>query len=50
MNSFMYNIVTALGTVLVLIAISIVSIGYLWQLVKPTVERTELQYYKSLKE
>lgn len=40
----MFNqIVLAVGTVLILLAISIVSVGYLWHLLKPAVERAELK-------
>lgn len=42
------TLMIALGSVLLLIALSIASVGYIWHLVKPTVENTELQYYKDL--
>jgi hypothetical protein len=46
MRDIIYTMALALGTVLIIMAITIASIGYLWHLVKPTVERTELQLLK----
>ena len=45
MRDIIYTIVLALGTVLIIMAMTIASIGYLWHLVKPTVESVETQYF-----
>jgi len=45
MKNIIYAIALAIGTVLILTAISILSIGYLWHIAKPTVEKSEAQYF-----
>jgi hypothetical protein len=45
MKDLAYTVALAIGTVLILVAISILSVGYLWHIVKPTVEKTEAQYF-----
>ena len=45
MKDLIYTIALALGTVLIIMAMTIASIGYLWHLVKPTVESVETQYF-----
>lgn len=46
MKDLFYTLVLALGTVLILTAMSVASIGYLLHIIKPTAERAELQYIK----
>ena len=42
------QLIQAVGTVLIIMAISIASTAYLWHLVKPTVEATELKYIQQV--
>jgi len=45
MKNIIYTIALAIGTALILTVISILSMGYLWHIVKSTVEKTEAQYF-----
>lgn len=44
------TLVVAFGTLLVIFAIAIASLGLLWHTIKPTVEATELKILKGLNE
>lgn len=46
MKDLVYTIALALGTMLIIMAMTIGSLGYLWHLIKPTVEAKELQYLR----
>ena len=48
MKDIFYAVALALAPVLILTAISIASIGYLWSMIKPTVEHVELKYLKDI--
>lgn len=47
---FIDTLMIALGAVLLMLALFIASIGYIWHIAKPTVEATELQLLKDLDE
>jgi hypothetical protein len=36
-------LINTIGAVLIVVALSIASIGYIWQFIKPTVEKYELR-------
>ena len=40
------QLIRTIGTILILMAISIVSMYYLWHIIKPTIEAKELQYLR----
>jgi len=42
MKDLLYTIALALGTVLIIMAMTVASIGYLWHLMKPTVEKAKV--------
>lgn len=48
MSRILYTVFMAVAPVLVLTAISIASVGYLWSMIKPTVEHAELKYLKDI--
>jgi uncharacterized BrkB/YihY/UPF0761 family membrane protein len=45
MSRLAYTVFIALAPILIIFTISIASIGYLWSMVKPTVESVETQYF-----
>ena len=49
MNKLFDSLLSAIGTVLIILAVSIVSTGYLWYLIKPTIEATEKKIINELK-